>query len=138
MTHEEIFNYNARKRMAEWNYAGFKKAFSTLHRVILASMAAVAAQKENEITALKSRILELEKPLPCSTVENMPPDGLNLGQYIGMVAELWDETQDIIKESCYQNHPYLISDRDYTEKGFAWGRTLEDGLNVKAILYKRQ
>jgi len=90
------------------------------------------------IAELETQIAALQKPLPCSTVENMPPEGLNLSECIGMIAELWDETQDVIKESCYEKHPYEISDRPYTEKGFAWGRTLEDGLNVKEILYKRQ
>jgi len=105
----------------------------------------LAVQWITELKAARLRIAELEaqvaalqKPLPCSTLENMPPEELNLSECIGMIAELWDETQDVIKESCYEKHPYEISDRPYTEKGFAWGRTLEDGLNVKEILYKRQ
>lgn len=35
---EKIFDDNAKKMMSSWGYAGFKRSFPTLHRVIMKSM----------------------------------------------------------------------------------------------------
>jgi len=121
MIHKEIFAKYAFPQFPNVGIDTFEKHNPELLAAILAAMAEVAP-----------------KPLPCSTVENMPPDDLDLREYSGMIAELWDETQDVIKETCYEKQPYRISDIDYTENGFAWGFSPEDKLNVKAILYKRQ